>query len=63
MKLHDIDWKKQLFRSCFPNLGDVMELSKVCPLQDVKQSGFEAALLVNPVDDLAVGRVAADRFA
>jgi hypothetical protein len=40
-----------------------MELSKVCLLQDVKQSGFEAALLIDPVDDLAVGGVAADGFA
>lgn len=35
----------------------------MCPLQDVKQSGFEAALLVDPVHDLAVGGVAADGVA
>lgn len=27
----------------------------MCPLQDVKQSGFEATLLVDPVNDIAVG--------
>lgn len=26
----------------------------MCPLQDVKQSGFEATLLVDPVDDFVV---------
>jgi hypothetical protein len=31
-----------------------MGLSKVCTLQNVKQSGFETALLVDPVDDFAV---------
>lgn len=36
---------------------------KMCLLQDVKQSGFETALLVDPVDDFAIGRVAADGFA
>jgi hypothetical protein len=41
----------------------VVELSKVCLLQDVKQSGLKAALLVDPVNDLAVGGVAADGFA
>jgi len=35
----------------------------MCPLQDVKQSGFEATLLVDPVNDFAVGGVAADGFA
>ena len=35
----------------------------MCPLQDVKQSGFEAALLVDPVNDVAVGGVAADGVA
>lgn len=34
----------------------------MCPLQDVKQSRFEAALLVDPVDDIAVGGVTADGF-
>jgi hypothetical protein len=35
----------------------------MCPLQDVKQSGFEAALLVDPVNDVAIGGVAADGVA
>lgn len=34
----------------------------MCPLQDVKQSGLETALLVNPVDDFAIGAVTADGF-
>jgi hypothetical protein len=33
------------------------------PLQDVKQSGLESTLLVDPVNDLAIGGVATDRFA
>ena len=32
-------------------------------LQNVKQSRLEAALLVDPVDDVAVGCIAADGFA
>jgi len=32
-------------------------------LQNVKQSGFETTLLVDPVDDFAVRRVAGDGFA
>ena len=35
----------------------------MCLLRDVKQSGFEATLLVDPVDDFAVRGVAADGFA
>jgi hypothetical protein len=32
-------------------------------LQDVKQSRLEATLLVNPVNDFAIGDVAGDGFA
>lgn len=32
-------------------------------LQDVKQSGLETTLLVDPVDDFAIGGVAGDGFA
>lgn len=32
-------------------------------LQDVKQSGLEATLLVDPVNDFAIGGVARDGFA
>jgi hypothetical protein len=35
----------------------------MCQLQDVKQSGVEAALLVGPVNDIAIRGVAADGFA
>lgn len=35
----------------------------MCPLQHVKQSGFEATLLIDPVDNLAVGGIATDGFA
>ena len=35
----------------------------MCPLQDVKQSGLEATLLVDPVNDIAIRGVAADGFA
>ena len=35
----------------------------MCPLQDVKPSGFEAVLLVDPVNDIAIRGVAADGFA
>jgi hypothetical protein len=35
----------------------------MCPLQDVKQSGLEATLLMDPVNDIAIRGVAADGFA
>ncbi len=35
----------------------------MCPLQHVKQSGFEATLLIDPVDNISLGGVPADGFA
>lgn len=32
-------------------------------LQDMKQSGFQATLLVDPIDDFAIGGIATDRVA
>ncbi|MND38382.1 hypothetical protein D3C80_290840 [compost metagenome] len=40
-----------------------MGLSKMCTLLHMKQSGLKAALLVDPVDNLTVGGVAADSVA
>lgn len=54
LTLHDMrKRKKQLFRSCFSNLGDVGSSSKMVELQGVKLR-FEAALLVDPINDFAV---------
>ena len=48
--------EKQLFRSCYPNLGDAMHMSKMAALQHMWESGLEATLLVDPVDNFALGR-------
>ena len=40
-----------------------MGLSKMCTLLDMKQSGFQAALLIDPVDNLTVRGIAADSVA
>jgi hypothetical protein len=48
------------FPKLLPKKGDVRNLSKMPALPNVKQSRFETTLLVDPVDDIAIGGVAAD---
>lgn len=62
MTLHH-RFRKQLFPSCSLNVGHDGAKSKMRALQDVKQSGLETTLLVDPVDDFAIGGVAGDGFA